>query len=99
MKYSSFCVCLVTNGYKDGIFGALRLVSHFKAPIYAYVQASIQSLSTYVGGTNSTIWGFMKLVHILLYMVNMLGQATWIQLNFNSYLYERVVIDYQKGGD
>jgi hypothetical protein len=30
-------------------------------------------------------------------MVNMLGQATWIQLNFNSYLYERVVINYQKG--
>ena len=25
-------VCLVTNGAKDGIFGALRLVSHFKGP-------------------------------------------------------------------
>ena len=31
-------------------------------------------------------------------MVNMLGQATWIQLNLNSYLYVRVVINYQKGG-
>ena len=42
---------------------------------------------------------FMKLVHILLHMVNMLGQATWIQLNFNSYLCIRVVINYQKGGE
>jgi hypothetical protein len=41
----------------------------------------------------------MKLVHILLQMVNMLGQATWIQNDFNSYLRERVVINYQKGGD
>ena len=24
--------------------------------------------------------GFIKLIHILLHMVNMLGQATWIQL-------------------
>jgi hypothetical protein len=32
-------------------------------------------------------------------MVKMLGQATWIQNDFNSYLYKRVVIDYQKGGD
>ena len=29
-------------------------------------------------------------------MVNMLGQATWIQMNFNSYLCIRVVINYQK---
>jgi hypothetical protein len=41
----------------------------------------------------------MKLVHILLQMVNMLGQATWIQNDLNSYLYVRVVINYQKGGD
>ena len=34
-----------------------------------------------------------------LHMVNKLGQATWIQLNFNSCLCERVVINYQKGGD
>ena len=34
-----------------------------------------------------------------LHMVNMLGQATWIQMNFNSYLCERVVINYQKGED
>ena len=32
-----------------------------------------------------------------LHMVNMLGQATWIQNDFNSYLGERVVINYQKG--
>ena len=31
-------------------------------------------------------------------MVNMFGQATWIQLNFNSYLCKRVVINYQKRG-
>ena len=40
----------------------------------------------------------MKFVHILLHMVNMFGQATWIQLNFNSYICERVVINYQKRG-
>ena len=28
-------------------------------------------------------------------MVNMLGQATWIKLNFNSYLCERDVINDQ----
>ena len=60
-----------------------------KTLIHAYVQASIQTLSTYVGGDND----------ILLHMVNMLGQATWIQVKFNSYLCERVVINYQKGGD
>jgi hypothetical protein len=27
-----FCVCLVTNGAKDGLFGALRFVSRFKGP-------------------------------------------------------------------
>ena len=32
-----------------------------------------------------------------LYMVKMLRQATWIQIDFNSYLCERVVINYQKG--
>jgi hypothetical protein len=32
-------------------------------------------------------------------MVKMLGQATWIQNVFNSNLCERVVINYQKGGD
>ena len=32
-----------------------------------------------------------------LHMVKMLGQATWIQIEFNSYLCERVVINYQKG--
>jgi hypothetical protein len=30
-------------------------------------------------------------------MVNMLGKATWIQNNFNSYLCDRVIINYQKG--
>ena len=50
-------------------------------------------------GRNCYHLGFMKLVHILLHMVNMLGQATLIQLNFNSYICEMVAIDYQKGGD
>ena len=66
--------------------------------IYAYVQASIQTLSTYVGGTNDTN-GVHETCPYPLHMVNMLGQATWIQMNFNSYLCERVVINYQKGGD
>ena len=39
----------------------------------------------------------MKLVHILLHMVNMLGKATWIQLNVNSYLYERLSSITKKG--
>ena len=34
-----------------------------------------------------------------LHMVNMLGQAIWIQMNLNSYLCVRVVINYQKEGD
>ena len=50
-------------------------------------------------GSNCYHLRFMKLVNILLQMVNMLRQATWIQLNFNSYLCIRVVINYQKGGD
>jgi hypothetical protein len=32
-----------------------------------------------------------------LHMVKMLGQATWIQNDFNSYLCERVAVNYQKG--
>ena len=31
-----------------------------------------------------------------LHMVKMLRQATWIQNDFKSYVYERVVINYQK---
>jgi hypothetical protein len=57
-----FCKSYLTNhGAKDGIISALRLVSRFKGrhcpsifSIYAYVQASIQTLSTYVGGANAT---------------------------------------------
>ena len=63
------------------------------------MQATIQTLSTYVGGAIATIWDSLNFSISLLHMVNMLGQAKWIQLNFNSYLYERVVINYQKGGD
>ena len=49
-------------------------------------------------GSNCYHMEFMKLVHILLHMVNMLGQAILIQLNFNSYLCIRVVINYQNRG-
>ena len=45
------------------------------------MQATIQTFST-CRGSNCYHLGFMKLVHILLHMVNMRGQATWIQLNF-----------------
>ena len=34
-----------------------------------------------------------------LHMVKMVGQATWIQNDLNSYLYKKVVINYQKEGD
>ena len=50
-------------------------------------------------GSNYYHLEFMKLIHILLHMVNMLGQATQIQLKFSSYLCEGVVINYQKGRD
>ena len=113
--YSNFCVCLVTNGAKDGIFGALRLVSCFKGPylipqhhlvdidsyiFYLSICASFNPNSQHIcRGSNCYHMGFMKLFHILLHMVNMLGQATWVQLNFISYLCTRVVINYQNGGD
>ena len=61
--------------------------------IHAYVQGSIQTLSTYVGGANTT-----NGVHILLHMVNMFGQATWIQFKVNLYLCVRIVINYKKWG-
>ena len=54
-------------------------------------------LLTHMQGRNCNHMGFMKLVYTLLHMVNILGQATWIQMNFNLYLCERVVINYQKG--
>jgi hypothetical protein len=68
MGYSSFCVCIVTNGANDDIlvhsdcYHAYILASFGRhcRPIfliYAYVQASIQTLSTYVGGAIATIWG------------------------------------------
>ena len=66
--------------------------------IYAYVQVSIQTLSTYVGELMLPI-RIHKTYPNTLHMVKMLGQATWIQNDFNSYLCERVVINYQKGGD
>ena len=56
-------------------------------------------LLAHMQGEQLLLLEFMKLVHILLHMINMLGQATWIQLNFNLYLCERVVINYRKGGD
>ena len=113
MGYSSFCICLVTNGAKDGIFGALYHASkvhllylsiiwqillsyNFNSCICASFNPNSQHICR---GSNCYHLGFMKLVHILLHMVNMFGQATWIQLNFNLYLCERVVINYQKGGD
>ena len=70
MGYSSFCVCLVTNGAKDGIlmhsdwYHASKVISYTLASfgthyspttqIHAYVQTSIQTLSTYEGGANAT---------------------------------------------
>jgi hypothetical protein len=62
------------------------------------VQASIQTLSTYVVGAMLPI-RVHETCSYPLQMVNMLGQATWIQNDFNSYLCDRVVINYQKGGD
>jgi hypothetical protein len=58
-------------------------------------KASIQTLSTYIGGAMLPIQVYETCPY-LLQMVNMLGQATWIQNDFNSYLYDRVVINYQK---
>ena len=111
------CFCFASNskwyltnhGAKDGIFGALRLVSCFKGPslIHQHNLVDIDSYISYLNicisynpnsqhicrGSNCYHLGFMNLLHV----VNMLGQAIWTQLNFNSYLCERVVINYQKG--
>jgi hypothetical protein len=50
-------------------------------PIYAYVQVSIQTLSTYVGGANATNWGSWNL-SISFTHGKKLGQETWIQIKF-----------------
>ena len=52
-----------------------------KFQIYAYVQAFNPNSQHICRGANATNLGFIKLVQTLLHMVNMLGQATWIQLN------------------
>jgi hypothetical protein len=62
------------------------------------VQASIQTLSTYVGRAILPI-PIHETCPNPLQMVKMLGQAIWIQNDFNSYLCERVLINYQKEGD
>jgi hypothetical protein len=41
----------------------------------------------------------MKLVHILYTWQKILGKQHKFKLNFNTYLCERVVINYQKGRD
>ena len=54
---------------------------------YLSICASFNPNSQHIyRGSNCYHMEFMKLVHILLHMVNMFGQATWIQLNFSSYL-------------
>ena len=114
-RYSSFCDYLVTNGAKDGIFGALRLVSCFKGPSlipqhhlveidsyvsYLIICAKLQSkLLAHMQGEQLLPFGVHETCPYPLHMVNILGQATWIQMNFNSYLCIRVVINYQKGED
>ena len=60
---------------------------------------SIQTLGTYVGGANATNSGILETCPNPLHIVKMLGQAAWIQNDFNSYLCKRVVINYQKGED
>ena len=67
--------------------------------IKAYVQSYNPNSQHISRGSNCYHMEFVKLVHILLNMVNMLGQATWIQLNLILYLCIWVVINYQKGGD
>ena len=52
------------------------------------MQASIQTLSTYVGGVNATKLGLWNL-SITFTHGSMLGQATWIQENFIEYLCEK----------
>ena len=56
-------------------------------------------LLAHMKGEQLLPFGVHEACPYLLHMVNMLGQATWIQLNSNSYLCIRVVINYQKGGD
>ena len=78
----------------------LSIIWQTLSPIISYLSicASYNPNSQHIcRGSNCYHVGFMKLVHILLHILNMLGQAKWIQSNFNSYLCEMVVINYQKG--
>ena len=113
MRYSSFCVCLVTHGAKDGILVHsdwyhaskvhllyLSIIWQKLSPIFpiqAYVQSFNPNSQHIYRGSNCYHMEFMKLIYIPLHIVNMLGQATWIQNDFNLYLCERVVINYKKG--
>ena len=114
MGYSSLCVCLVTNGAKDGILVHsdwyhaskvhllyLSIIWQTLSPIFPIKHmCKLQSkLLAHMQGEQLLPYGVHVTCPYTLHMVNMLGQATWIQMNFNSYLCERVVINYQKGGD
>ena len=104
---------LTNHGAKDVIIDALRLISHFKGPSltpqHHLVDITLSQLQFMdMCKLQSKLFAHMQGGQMLpmrvhetcpnpLHMVKMLGQATWIQLNFNSYLCERIVINYKKG--
>ena len=62
------------------------------------MQATIQTLSTYVGGAIATIWIHETCPYPFTH--GKYARASNMDSNeFNSYLCKRVVINYQKGGD
>ena len=113
--YSSFCVCLVTNSAKDGIFGALQLISCFKGPFltpqHQLVDIILPQLkSMHICKLQSKLLAHMQVELMLsigvhetcpypLHMVKNLGKQHGFKIDFNSYLCVRAVINYQKEGD
>ena len=118
MRYVFLCLCkcyLTNNGAKDGIIGALRLVSRLKGPslipLHHLVDITLPQLhSMHMCKLRSKLLAHMQEELMLpiqvhetcpypLHMVKSLGKQHEFKLNFILYLCERVVINYQKEGD
>ena len=113
MGYSSFYVCLVTNGAKDGVMvhsgwyntlkGPSLIPQHHLVEIVSYISylsicARLQSkLLAHMQREQLLPYRVHETCPYSLHMVNMLEQATSVQLNFNSYLCERVALITKKG--
>ena len=74
---------------QGSILYTLASFGRYYSPTLSYpcicASFQIQTLSTYVGGANTTNLGWWNL-SITFTHGNMLGQATWIQKDFTEYL-------------